>query len=429
MTQSTLTTSRGRSTPLLRGSLLLLAVFLIREGPSAQTFTSGSDGTDGALVVPANAGTILFDPTDVARWGRVLDADGDGVYNFTTITIGAGTTLRIQGDKVNRPVYWLATGDIVIASGAALNASGADGRSTGLDQRRQVAVPGPGGYAGGAGACSGAPRTAGEGPGGGSGGGSCNFGCGVFPQCGNPGNFSGNRYLISLVGGSGGEGANGNDSSCRGGGAGGGAILLASSTTINVSGSILANGGSVTSSCSSGAGAGSGGGIRLVAPNIAGSGSLQASGGNASLGDKVGGAGWIRLEGYSVSTSLSFGPNSTVVTRGAPLGSVTLRPASSLRVTAIDGMAIAANPTGSFQLPDVAISKTGPVSVDIQASGIPPGTVVTLQVYSETPSDPSGINLTAQTTLAGTLESSAATAQFTFPFGFSRGWVRATWTQ
>ena len=152
------------------------------------------------------------------------------------------------------------------------------------------------------------------------------------------------------------------------------------------------------------------------------------SGGSAGSG-RTGGAGWIRLEAYSVSTSLGFAPNNTVVTRGAPLASATLRPTSSLRITAIDGVAVGANPTGSFQLPDASIAKTGPVNVDVQATGIPPGTVVTLQVYSETPPDTSTIGLTAQATLAGTLQASTATAQFTFPFGFSRGWVRATWTQ
>ena len=83
-----------------------------------------------------------------------------------------------------------------------------------------------------------------------------------------------------------------------------------------------------------------------------------------------------------------------------------------------------------FQLPDVTISKSAPVNVDIQASGIPPGTVVTLQVYPEAPADALVISLpTAQATLSGTLQSSTATATFALPFGFSRGWVRASWTQ
>jgi hypothetical protein len=78
----------------------------------------------------------------------------------------------------------------------------------------------------------------------------------------------------------------------------------------------------------------------------------------------------------------------------------------------------------------VSISRNGAVNVDIQATGIPDGTVVTLQVYAQTPIDLTAVNLaTAQATLGGTLQSSTATATFTFPYGFSRGFVRATWTQ
>lgn len=87
-------------------------------------------------------------------------------------------------------------------------------------------------------------------------------------------------------------------------------------------------------------------------------------------------------------------------------------------------------PHVSPALPDVSISKNGPVNVDIEATGIPPGTVVTLQVYPETPADLTTVNLPpAQATLSGTLQSSTATATFTFPYGFSRGFVRASWTQ
>jgi hypothetical protein len=63
------------------------------------------------------------------------------------------------------------------------------------------------------------------------------------------------------------------------------------------------------------------------------------------------------------------------------------------------------------------------------AKGIPPGTIVTLQVYFEVPLDQTTLNLTAQATLAGTLDLSTATATFTFPFGYSRCFIRASWTQ
>jgi hypothetical protein len=99
-------------------------------------------------------------------------------------------------------------------------------------------------------------------------------------------------------------------------------------------------------------------------------------------------------------------------------------------VTAINGIPVPSNPSGSFVLPDVTFNNGGPVNVDLTATGIPPGTVVTLQVYPQSPTDNTTVNLpTAQATLGGTLQSSTATATFTFPYGFSRGFVRASWTQ
>ena len=212
----------------------------------------------------------MFDPLDTARWGKVLDPDGDGVYNFTTITVNSGTTLQIQGDKVNRPVYWRASGAVLIAG--VLDLSGASGGGSGdLSIRRQVAIPGAGGYAGGAGGNL-SPLlvpTAGEGPGGGSGGSNC---INANIVCGHGGTFTGNHYLFPLVGGSGGEGAN---TSYASGGAGGGAILIASSTSIAVTGSILARGGQGAAVFNGFGdtnhqigGGGSGGAIRLVAPVV-----------------------------------------------------------------------------------------------------------------------------------------------------------------
>lgn len=109
-----------------------------------------------------------------------------------------------------------------------------------------VAVPGSGGFAGGAGGLLSLPlpSTPGAGPGGGSGGGTCFSNDAGVVVCGRGGAFSGNRYLIPLIGGSGGEGGQANGfGAFDGGGAGGGAILLASSTSIAVNGTVTAAGG------------------------------------------------------------------------------------------------------------------------------------------------------------------------------------------
>jgi hypothetical protein len=425
ITNSTRQTQRSMSACAL---LALLAVMTVGQNPGAQSFVTGSDGSDGALTVAASQGTIVFDPKEQTRWGKELDADGDGVYNFTTITIGVGSTLRLQGDRVNRPLYWLASGDVVI--NGTLDLSGAAGIVTSdLSLRRQVSIPGSGGYAGGAGGIrnSSPTATSGEGPGGGSGGVPCS---GNGYVCGKGGTFSGNRYLLPLIGGSGGEG--GTDDRYVNGGGGGGAILIASSTSITVGGAVTAIGGNgIQWNISSGGG--SGGAIRLVAPTLYGGGKLNVNGGSSGGGQGgaiIGGSGLVRLEAFTGGNSFVLTAGGAFVTRGSPVDPTSLRPASSIRVTAIDGVQVLPSPSGSFVLPDVTISKNGPVNVEIQATGIPNGTVVTLQVYPQSPTDGTIVNLpTAQATLNGNLQLSTATATFTFPYGFSRGFVRASWTQ
>jgi hypothetical protein len=97
----------------------------------------------------------------------------------------------------------------------------------------------------------------------------------------------------------------------------------------------------------------------------------------------------------------------------------------SIQVVSVGGIALPTTPSSSFQTPDVVINSSSPVSVAIQASGIPPGTVLTLFVYSE-----NGSFQSVQTTaLQGTLQSSTATASLTFLPDLSLGFVKATWTQ
>lgn len=401
----------------------------------AQAFDSGSDGSDGALDLAPNLGTIVFDPGDAARWGRVLDEDGDGVYHFTTITIGAGTTLRVTAEKVVRPLYWRASGDVTIAG--AIDIRGGNGVSAAdIGIRRQLAIPGPGGFAGGAGALSGStvPPTSGDGPGGGA---AAGIACTAPGRvCGAGGTFSGNRYLVPLTGGSGGGGALwSTDVGYINGGAGGGALLIASSSSIMVSGAILANGGNGATPFGSGfaGGGGSGGAIRLAAPILAGTGTLDVRGGTGNqtvtegrIGH--GAPGMVRLERFTQTGSFAMTAGGQFVTVGSPVDAGTFQPQRLVRVVTIGGVAVPPTAAGSFVLPDVTISSATPVPVEIEASGVPPGTVVTLTVYPQTPDDDAVINLPAvQATLQGTVEHSTATINFTFPYGFSRGTLRATW--
>lgn len=407
---------------------LAAGIACLAPASGAQSFSSGSDGSDGALQV-GGATTIVFNPNDTARWGRVLDPDGDGVYHFTSITIDAGTTLVIDADTVCRPLYWLASGAVNIRG--TLNISGRNAvRRTDKGLRRLLAVGGPGGETGGAGGnvASGLPATRGDGPAGGAAGTIGNLACSPSFWCGNGGGQSTNKYLIPLTGGSGGGGAyyTGAAELFDGGGGGGGAILIASSVsiTLDLSGNILAQGGDGASQQTGGGGGG--GSVRLVAPTIAGAGVISTRGGNfGEASASVGSNGSVRIEAFNGGEGLRF--DGASVTRGSPVDPSTLRPVGSVRVVAVGGVAVAAN-TGSFIVPDATISTTAAVPIDIEATGIPPGTVVTLQVYPQSPEDLGVVYLPAvQAVLNGTLERSTAMATFVFPYGFSRGTVRATW--
>src|SRR5437016_1988290 len=76
----------------------------IRVGAQVQQFSSGSTGADGQLNITA-PGVTYLDPVALN-----INPARDNIFNFTTINIAAGSTLRISEVKVHGPVYFLATG-------------------------------------------------------------------------------------------------------------------------------------------------------------------------------------------------------------------------------------------------------------------------------------------------------------------------------
>lgn len=408
-------------------SLPVLALTLLFCGSAAaQTFNSGSNGSDGALDLTGQTGTILFNP---ASFNPPLDPDHDNVYHFTTIKIPSGLTVRLLAANLGvKPVIWLASGAVEISGTLDLN--GAAGHSVAGPVIPSVA--GAGGYGGGTGATSIEGAKLGSGPGGGlgPGGGAGYATAGTGPnQSG--GNAYGNSYLIPMIGGSGGAGGSylstGNPFG-GGGGAGGGALLIAStvSITLPVGASILANGGNGT--CNSGdlpptqsSGGGSGGAIRLMAPSISGTALLRAIGGTSCHSGGTGSLGRIRLETFNLNLGGQINPAPTVATPGTVFPPAS---APSVRITSIGGVAVPANPTASFITPDVTLDNATSVSIQLEAAKVPVGTVVRLTLTPET-----GTIVTVNSTpLAGTFESSTASATVTVPHGFSRFSVQASWT-
>ena len=379
---------------LLRISTSMLLVLVPAYG---QIFNSGSTGADGALTY-TTPGPQIFDPK---AFNPVKDADGDTIFNFTTITIGAGVTLRMAGNVYAPPVIWLAQGAVKIDG--ILDLSGQDGFSASNTTQRLLTVPGSGGYGGGYPGVGANPPGDGLGP----------F-FGVANGCAN-GGFSGNQFDVPLVGGSGGGGYN-----SFAGGAGGGAILIASSLSISGAGSIKATGGSAVGSSS---GAGAGGAIRLVAPSVTIAGKLDAAAGPQACGNgHQPFSGVVRIEAFQIGAITAGGSLYTATPFGLFLPTLVGIP--TVRVTSVGGIAVVTNPTGTFAFPDVNVNSNAALPFVIQASNVPLGTTVTLKLFSENGAD----KVLISTGLTGTLASSTVTISTTIPPGFSTGFVTATWT-
>jgi hypothetical protein len=403
----------------------LLAWALLAAPASAQTFTSGSTGADGAFS-PATNTTLTLPPS--------------GVFNFTTVNIPNGVTVKFTRNAANTPVTILATGNVTISG--IIDVSGANGvYGAGTPVGTTAGAGGPGGFDGGNGANGTVSMTggAGRGPGGGLGGTGQNGGAGGGgfvtsggsggAPAGSTGGSAGAPYsdatLLPLIGGSGGGGggANFNQGSCGGGG-GGGAILIASSGTITLNnpGRIWAKGGTGASASFSTtpgiSGGGSGGAVRLIATTITGvNGTIDVSGGTSSSNaGNVGGAGSagrVRVEAFTNTLTASFpGASGSSVSSGPPT-SVTLANAPSLQITAIGSVTPPANPAGLFFAPDVVLpgTVTNPVTVNIAAANIPTSAVLTVSVVGFIGASTS----TPSSALSGTFASSTATASVTLP--------------
>ena len=277
-------------------AVLILAGLTLSAGAQA-TFNSGSDGSDGPLLLAAST---------------TLDLPADGVFNFTTVEIKPGVVLTFNRNSLNTPVYILATGDITVDG--TIDVSGSSGPADAL----APGAGGPGGFDGGVPGVFSSLPSAGQGPGGGLGGDSENgnggasagaaaYGGRTNQITANDGNTYGSPLLVPLVGGSGGGGTSGDPG--RGGGGGGGAILLASNIQVAISGTVKARGGDNEGNPRS-AGQGSGGAIRIVAPIVSGTGTLDVKGGHSNTANNNdGGRGRIRIDTiYRSEVKFNFQP-------------------------------------------------------------------------------------------------------------------------
>lgn len=361
---------------------------MIYDSTRQLSYTTLGD-VDGYYIYSANAwstsaqrfSTYAWDGTDWAYKSGWLyqfdmnatDADGDGKWEFTTITVPQRIQVRFIKDAANSIVEWYATGDVVIDgyvlvegldapenTGAGLFGAGGPGGGNGGIGGIQYNVSGS--YAGtsGAGPGSGAPGVAQD----------------QDAQHGSFNGVYGNAALQPQRGGSGGGGGGSNASTNGGnGGGGGGAIRIDSSRDITVNGVINADGGRNTHTAGNG-GDGSGGSILLRADRVLGSGQLWARGGRTTSSDPTL-YGRIRVEGFYRPLATNTTPAASAT---APVESISTGLNPALVVVSIDGQNVVQPSTGNPNTPDVVFSDAGQVTIVVQATDIPAGTPVTLRI-------------------------------------------------
>ncbi len=355
-------------------------------------------------------GVTYFDPQALK-----IKPSPTNVYNFTTITIAYGSTLKFSEAVFHGPAYLLASGDVTINGIIDLTGDTSPG-PTPTAAEQTLSFAGSGGYSGGIGGIhsdTSHQALIGNGPGGGAPG-------DINQPYAAGGQFSTNRFLVPLVGGSGGGGTNDNGQYGSQGGAGGGALLIASSTKITLDNQskstpayIFARGGFGTRGCG-----GSGGAVRLMSNTIVGAGAygIYVDPLGSQYCKTAAGNGLVRLEANTINYSLSavYGPVVTSVPFALNLPTV---PAPVITVSSVNGIAINANP---FSFPDATINLSSAVPVVINATNVPITSAVSLYLLSDVQP-----NQNIPVILTGTNAVSTATVQVTFPPGGSRGFVKA----
>lgn len=436
----------------------------------ARAFDSGSTGADGA-----------FSPTV----NTTVDLPPSGIFNYTTVNIPAGVTVKYRRNTTNTPVVILASGNVTIAGtldvrgiaspnvGAAGDgAQGDDGTpGTGgpggfdggrggqalagqgqLVQLNAGAGLGPGGGGGGAawltfsgicdcrGCTSGNLSNSRPGAGGGFGtaastvGSACVLGSINYPA--SPGGSSyGSTLLLPLIGGSGGGGGGGGSSfEGSGGGGGGGALLIAASGTVSVTGAVLADGGASGSSsgggCGSTGGGGAGGAIRVVATTISGNGTISAQGGGAGgiptcdgVATSQQGSGGAPGRVRLEADSITRTAASNPVASTALPGAVFVAGTPTLRIASVAGVAAPAAPTGNADV-TLPASTPNPVTVVFETTGVPVGNTVRLTVTPAFGTTTSVIS----PALTGSTTSATASVNVNLPVGPSVLSAQTTYT-
>ncbi|RLJ15759.1 hypothetical protein DJ030_17980 [bacterium endosymbiont of Escarpia laminata] len=346
-------------------------------------------------------------PAGTVRVGSsiTIPLPDDGVFIFDSFTVFdlPGTTtnavINFQRNPANTDVTLLISGDLTIAAGNRIDLNGVVGTRGSNAINGIGGLGGPGGFRGGDGGYLlvnfQSDGGAGLGPAGGDG---STLDPVVAAQ---PGQFVGIPELLPMIGGSGG-----------GGGGGGGALLVAANGTVEINGTLNANGAAGgaywSSTCASSGAAGSGGSVRVIADTITGTGRV-----NALRGSTVASYGAVRLEAF---TNTLPGSNTTPIATRVPAPGPLANPiTSSVAITSVagevvsqvNGELLSELPQGWMGEVDILLPAPGIVAVDVASSEVPEGTTVDVTVKPS----PGGLPFTETATLGNCDGFGGCTAQ------------------
>jgi len=407
-------------------TLALITIAAAIPFAAADIIVPGADGSDGVLNITEDT-TIDLSEAITAAWDTGNGANaGKGVYDsekwavvfkYSSVTVAEGATLRFANHPSKAPVVWLVSGDVTIAGSVNLNGQN-------LRNAPNLAKPGPGGFRGASGYFSqGVADGAGFGPGGGfidaRGG---RYGTGIETY--------GNPSLVPLIGGSGGSGQRNRTSYARhfGGGAGGGAILIASVGTLNVTGTIVADGGSGGDYFGAErTGGGSGGGIRIVCDSLVGTGSVLTRGGAGGRFYEAG-VGRVRIERASNENAITVVPDPSVIPLADGATALLWPPSTApeVKIVSIGGGTVPADPRASFGTagPDVALPETNSTQVIVETTNVEQASQVKVRVTPRDTTNPSIIDATVDTVVSTSPLVIRWTADLPVKIGYSAVQVR-----
>jgi hypothetical protein len=371
----------------------------------------------------------------MTRGFRTLDIQlpPDGVLVFDSMNLRAAPNesccliVTFTRSVANSPATLLVKGNVTLPTNNTLTLNGEQGTDASTNTLGAGGRGGPGGFRGNDGAYQvvnfATIGGTGLGPGGGAGS-TTNHNAGGF---GVAGTFVGAADLLPLIGGSGGGGgaSTTNAPGCAGGGGGGGggALLIAANGTIQIDGTISADGGRYGSlggsaTCTSYGGPGSGGAVRLLGYTIQGSGSITARGGQAAVGSN-GTNGSIRLE--ALNNTLPVGNTTPLAARTPGPGPIVNVITPTVAITSVGGQPVPSPPQGGVGVVDLVLPIPGSTSVGLSTSGVPTGTIVNVTVKPRV----GGAPITTPVTLTSCDANGACLASVSFDLAAGAYFVEA----